>query len=76
MQNGLKRWLFILGTIALAGIGCQCSAVGPGRFKLVLPEGFELREIYRVAAGRDLQLRHLNYRRDSLEDKFMKAMER
>ncbi len=60
---------------ALAGIGCQCSAVGPGRFKMVLPEGFELREIYRVAAKRDLQLRRLNYRRDSLEDIFMKAME-
>lgn len=59
---------------ALAGIGCQCSAAGPGRFRMVLPEDFELREIYRVAAARDLQLRRLNYRRDSLEDIFMKAM--
>src|SRR5665213_1611912 len=51
---------------ALAGIGCQCSAAGPGRFRMVLPEDFELREIYRVAAARDLQLRRLNYRRDSV----------
>jgi ABC-2 type transport system ATP-binding protein len=60
---------------ALTAIGCQCSAAGKGRFKAVVPEEFELREIYRVAAGRDLQLRRLNYRRDTLEDIFMKAME-
>ena len=60
---------------ALSAIGCECSAAGNGRFKAVLPEEFELREIYRVAAGRNLQLRRLNYRRDTLEDIFMKAME-
>ena len=60
---------------ALASVGCQCSAAGAGRFKAVLPEEFDLREIYRVAAGRDLQLRRLNYGRDTLEDIFMKAME-
>jgi ABC-2 type transport system ATP-binding protein len=60
---------------ALAGLGCECIAVGAGRFKMVLPEGFELREIYRVAADRDLPLRRLSYRRDTLEDIFLKAME-
>lgn len=60
---------------ALIAIGCECAAAGAGRFRAVLPEGFELREIYRVAAGRELQLRRLNYRRDTLEDIFMKAME-
>ena len=40
-----------------------------------LPEGFDLREVYRVAAGRDLQLRRLSHRRDTLEDIFLKAME-
>ena len=34
-----------------------------------------MREIYRLAAERDLQLRRLNYRRDTLEDIFLKAME-
>ena len=42
---------------------------------MVLPEGFDLREIYRAAADRDLPLRHLSYRRDTLEDIFLKAME-
>jgi len=61
---------------ALTGLGCECVAGGAGRFKMVLPKGFELREIYRLAAARDLQLRRLNYRRDTLEDIFLKAMER
>jgi ABC-2 type transport system ATP-binding protein len=60
---------------AMAGIGCECAVVGPRRFRMALPEGFELREIYRVAAERDLLLRRLSYRRDTLEDIFLKAME-
>ncbi|HML18179.1 MAG TPA: ABC transporter ATP-binding protein [Bryobacteraceae bacterium] len=60
---------------ALASLGCECAAAGAGRLKMVLPAGFELREIYRLAAERDLQLRRLNYRRDTLEDIFLKAME-
>jgi ABC-2 type transport system ATP-binding protein len=42
---------------------------------MVVPVEFEIREIYRLAAERDLQLRRLNYRRDTLEDIFLKAME-
>jgi ABC-2 type transport system ATP-binding protein len=60
---------------ALTEIGCMCTTQGNGRLKMVLPEGFDLREIYRVAAKRDLPLRRLNYRRDTLEDIFMAAME-
>jgi ABC-2 type transport system ATP-binding protein len=60
---------------ALVRLGCECEAVPPGRFKLILPPGFDLDQIYRLAAERDLQLRHLSYRRDTLEDIFLKAME-
>src|SRR3984885_9919613 len=60
---------------ALISLGCETSTTGYGRFKMVCPVGFELREIYRLAAERDLQLRRLNYRRDTLEDIFLKAME-
>jgi len=59
----------------LSSLGCNCTANGANRFRMVLPEGFELREIYRVAAARDLQLRRLSHRRDTLEDIFLKAME-
>jgi len=60
---------------ALTGLGCECATAGFGRLKMVLPVGFEMREIYRLAAERDLQLRRLHYRRDTLEDIFLKAME-
>ena len=60
---------------ALAQLGCESTAVGTGRFRMVLPEGLDLREIYRVAAERDVPLRRLSYRRDTLEDIFLKAME-
>ena len=60
---------------ALSSMGCECVAAGPGRLKMVVPVEFEMREIYVLAAERDLQLRRLNYRRDTLEDIFLKAME-
>jgi ABC-2 type transport system ATP-binding protein len=60
---------------AMIRLGCECVGAGPGRFKMVLPVGFEIREIYRVAAEHNLELRTLSYRRDSLDDIFMKAME-
>ncbi len=60
---------------ALTEIGCTCTTHGSRRLKMVLPENFDLREIYRVAAKRDMLLRRLNYRRDTLEDIFLTAME-
>jgi ABC-2 type transport system ATP-binding protein len=64
---------------ALAGafeaIGCECAGFGHGRFKLVLPDGAEIRNLYRVAAEQNVQIRRMTYRRDSLEDIFLKAME-
>jgi len=59
----------------LTALGCECVNAGAGRMKMVLPVDFELRDIYRLAGERDLQLRRLNYRRDTLEDIFLKAME-
>ena len=64
---------------ALAGdleaMGCECAMAGAQRLKAVLTDGIEIRDIYRLAAGREIQLRRLNYRRDTLEDIFLKAME-
>jgi len=34
-----------------------------------------VRDIYRIAAERDVRIRRLNFRRDTLEDIFLKAME-
>jgi ABC-2 type transport system ATP-binding protein len=59
----------------LTEIGCTCTIHRNGRLKMVVPQNFNLRDIYRVAAQRDLPLRRLNYRRDTLEDIFLAAME-
>jgi ABC-2 type transport system ATP-binding protein len=56
-------------------LGCACAITGNNRIKLILSEGVDVRDIYRVAAERSVQIRRLNYKRDSLEDIFLKAME-
>jgi ABC-2 type transport system ATP-binding protein len=60
---------------AVAALGCEMAVDGKQRFKLVLPEGVEVRELYRVAAERQVQIRRLDSKRDSLQDIFLKAME-
>ena len=60
---------------ALESMGCECAFSGAQRLKAVLSDGMEIRDIYRLAAERDIQLRRLNFRRDTLEDIFLKAME-
>ncbi len=56
-------------------LGCECAIPVEGRVRLVLGEGIEIRDIYRLAAERDLQLRRVSHRRDTLEDIFLRAME-
>ncbi len=65
------------GTFAgdIEKLGCACAIAGNNRIKLILSEGVAIRDLYRVAAERNVQIRRLNYRRDSLEDIFLKAME-
>jgi ABC-2 type transport system ATP-binding protein len=60
---------------ALEGLGCECSAFAGNRFKVVLPKGVEIRDVYRVAGEHGVRIERLNYRRDSLEDIFLNAME-
>jgi ABC-2 type transport system ATP-binding protein len=60
---------------ALAKLGCEYALSGGNRMKVVLQEGIEVRDLYRLAAEEEVQLRRLSYKRDSLEDIFLKAME-
>ncbi|MDQ6651544.1 MAG: ABC transporter ATP-binding protein [Acidobacteriota bacterium] len=60
---------------ALGKLGCEYALTGDHRVKVVLPQGIEVRDIYRIASQQDVQIRSLNYKRDSLEDIFLKAME-
>ncbi|HXO22008.1 MAG TPA: ABC transporter ATP-binding protein [Thermoanaerobaculia bacterium] len=56
-------------------LGCELAWSGKQRMKLVLPEGVEVRDLYRLAAERQVQIRRLDFKRDSLEDIFLQAME-
>ena len=60
---------------AAEALGCTCAMLGPGRLKMVLPETIAVRDLYRIAAEQQLQIRRLDYKRDSLQDIFLKAME-
>ena len=59
----------------VAGLGCEYALTGDQRIKLVLQPGVEIRDLYRVAGEKQVQIRRLNFKRDSLEDIFLKAME-
>ncbi|HEX6805551.1 MAG TPA: ABC transporter ATP-binding protein [Terriglobales bacterium] len=61
-------------TEAVERLGCEC-AVTANRLKMVLADGIEIRDIYRLAAERNVRIRRLNFRRDTLEDIFLRAME-
>ena len=61
-------------TEAIVKLGCEC-AVSANRTKLVLADGVETRDIYRIAAEKQVRIRRLSFRRDTLEDIFLKAME-
>jgi ABC-2 type transport system ATP-binding protein len=60
---------------AAGRLGCEYALAGEQRLKLVLQDGVEVGDLYRLAAERAVQIRRLNYKRDSLEDIFLKAME-
>jgi ABC-2 type transport system ATP-binding protein len=56
-------------------LGCDYALEGEKKLKMVLPEGLEIRDLYRVAADHGIRIRRLDYRRDSLKDIFLRAME-
>jgi ABC-2 type transport system ATP-binding protein len=56
-------------------LGCELAVNGSRRLKMVLPEAVEVRDLYRIASETGVQIRRLDYKRDSLQDIFLKAME-
>lgn len=60
---------------AIQSLGCECASFPGGRWKLVMPDGVEIRDLYKIAAQQGVQIRKMNYRRDSLEDIFLAAMD-
>jgi ABC-2 type transport system ATP-binding protein len=60
---------------AVDALGCECAVTSDHRLKIILQDGTEIRDLYRLAAESNVQIRRLAYKRDSLEDIFLKAME-
>jgi ABC-2 type transport system ATP-binding protein len=60
---------------AIGRMGCEYAITNERRLKLVLQNGVEIRDLYKLAAEQQVQIRRLNFKRDSLEDIFLKAME-
>jgi ABC-2 type transport system ATP-binding protein len=56
-------------------LGCEYARLNNRKIKMILPTGMEIRELYRIAAEREIEIRRLDYKRDSLQDIFLKAME-
>jgi ABC-2 type transport system ATP-binding protein len=60
---------------AVASLGCECAVASARKMKMVVPENFAIRDLYQLAEERKVQIRRLNFRRDSLEEIFLKSME-
>ncbi len=59
---------------AIERLGCEC-AIAANRLKIILADGIETRDVFRVAAEQQVRIRRMNFRRDTLEDIFLKAMD-
>ena len=56
-------------------LGCELALNGSRKLKMILPETVEIRDLYRIASETGVQIRRLDFKRDSLQDIFLKAME-
>jgi len=59
---------------ALASMGADGVSEGAGRWRIVLPPGVEVETLWNLAAKQNLLVRKLTFRRDTLEEIFLKAM--
>jgi ABC-2 type transport system ATP-binding protein len=61
-------------TDALGRLGCDLAVRGKRRLRVVLPADVRIRDLYRIASEQKVQIRRLDFQRDSLQDIFLKAM--
>lgn len=59
----------------VSAMGAECAVTSDHRLRIILQDGNEIRDLYRLAAKAQVQIRRLAFKRDSLEDIFLKAME-
>ena len=59
---------------AVGALGCEVAVLSDRKIKTVLPENVRVRDLFQIAADQNMQVRRLDYKRDSLQDIFLKAM--
>lgn len=59
----------------LRALGCEVAMPNKRRIKAIIPEGVEISALYALAEKLSVQIRNLDYKRDSLEDIFLRAMD-
>jgi ABC-2 type transport system ATP-binding protein len=59
---------------AVGNLGCEVAVLNDRKIKMVLPENVRVRDLFQVAVEQNMQIRRLDYKRDSLQDIFLKAM--
>ncbi|MCX6585534.1 MAG: ABC transporter ATP-binding protein [Acidobacteria bacterium] len=59
---------------ALREVGAEGASEAPGVWRVVLPAGIEVEVLWQLTARENLRITKLAYRRDTLEEIFLKAM--
>jgi ABC-2 type transport system ATP-binding protein len=59
----------------LRKLGCEVARPNRRRIKAIIPEGVEIHHLYGLAQELSVQIRNIDYKRDSLEDIFLRAMD-
>lgn len=59
----------------LRELGCEVALPNRRRIKVIIPEHLLIRDLYALAEQMSVQIRNLDYKRDSLEDIFLRAMD-
>lgn len=59
----------------LREMGCEVALPNKRRIKAIIPPGVDVQHLYALAERLSVQIRNLDYKRDSLEDIFLRAME-
>ncbi|MCB2156388.1 ABC transporter ATP-binding protein [bacterium] len=60
---------------AVASMGWNCNEDVTGVIRVHLPEGEGTRSLFQIARDLDVQIRHFHFKKDSLEDIFVSAIE-
>jgi ABC-2 type transport system ATP-binding protein len=59
---------------AAAALGIEVSTEGRRKVRMILPPERKVRDLYLLAQEHGVQIRHLDFKRDSLQDIFEKVM--